>query len=248
MHGLGHTVCFFQRRWWLIVILKYNDRWRRFLLSLTLKGLFQTFAKSIFFCIFLLRLCVISIFLSYLFLCVHPWLQFEGDLVRGWIQAAVAEINRAYQSPQLQNIHGCVRREERGRGKVMGGWWDGGGSKWEEAWWPESFRKQLARCFTNFRTNLISCYQSCRTLCCAWLQMCLWVFFSFCWILLLNCLYSFDWASRKMQICGTTDCLFIKIQYSRSSVCWRLIQEGFYCYENVKFFAPQFQKELKLDS
>lgn len=46
------------------------------------------------------------------------------------------------------------------------------GSKREEAWWPESFRKQLERCFTNFRSNLISCYQSCRTPCSARLKTC----------------------------------------------------------------------------
>lgn len=221
---------FFQgRRWaplsgWLTVTqtLKYNDCWHCFLLSLTLNGPFQGSAKSIFFFIFFLGLCVKSFFfflyptsilivLSLLRVCT-PWPQIEGDLVRGWIQAGSS--CGAQQSASISSATECMRVnvyvEKRGwRGKVIGGWWDwgGGGSKREEARWPESFRKQLARCYTNFRTNLISCYQSCRTLCSARLQMCLWaLFFSFCWILPLNCLYSFDWASRKMQICGTTDC------------------------------------------
>lgn len=62
-------------------------------------------------------------------------------------------------------------------------------SMWEEACWPKSLEKQLARWFTKFRTNLISCYQSSRTLCSARLQLCLSFsfFFSPSFFLLNSC-------------------------------------------------------------
>lgn len=125
---------FQRRRWaplsgWLTVtqILKPNDCWHCFLRSLTLKGPFQGSAKSIFFFIFFLGVCVSYIFffsptsnlIVLSFLRVHPWPQIEGDLVRGWTRAAVAELNGAHQSPRLQWVRGCVRGER----KVIGGWW-----------------------------------------------------------------------------------------------------------------------------
>lgn len=139
---------FFQgRRWaplsgWLTVTqtLKYNDCWHCFLLSLTLNGPFQGSAKSIFFFIFFLGLCVKSFFfflyptsilivLSLLRVCT-PWPQIEGDLVRGWIQAGSS--CGAQQSASISSATECMRVnvyvEKRGwRGKVIGGWWDWGG-------------------------------------------------------------------------------------------------------------------------
>lgn len=135
-----------------------------------------------------------------------------------------------------EHISGCVqgRRMQEREGDRRGG-----GSKREEAWWPESFRKQLARCYTNFRTNLISCYQSCRTLCSARLQMCLQVFFpppSVEFFLLI----AFTHLTERAVKCRYAEqqiVLFIKIQQSRSTVWRRLILECFYCYEsNVKLF------------
>lgn len=144
--------------------------------------------------------------LSYLFHACTPTTNWRGPCQRV-NPVSSCKVNQARQFlDYTERICGCVWWGESKRGKVIVSGWNGGGSKKEEAWWPESIRKQLARCYTNFRTNLISCYQSCRTLYSAWLQICLWVFFSFCWILPLNCLYSFDWANHKMQICGTTDC------------------------------------------
>lgn len=112
---------------WLTVtqILKYNDCWQCFLLSLTLR---ETFSRIRLIFTFFLGVCVISplpptsIHIVLSFLRVYPWPKIEGDLVRGWIQAAVAELNRAHQSPRLQNVRGCVRREASRRGKVIGGW------------------------------------------------------------------------------------------------------------------------------
>lgn len=155
---------------------------------------------------------------SYFFYVCSPDHNLKGTLSEGESRQQLRS------SAERINLLGYrIRADVCGEKKVKDGrWLEGGGgwSKREEARWPESFRKQLARCFTNFRTNLISCYQSCRTLCSARLQPCFF-FLPFCCILTLNCLYSFDWASRKMQICGTTDCLFIKTQQSRCSVRWR---------------------------
>lgn len=130
---------FFQgRRWaplsgWLTVTqtLKYNDCWHCFLLSLTLNGPFQGSAKSIFFFIFFLGLCVKSFFfsftqlvfsLSYLFyVCAPPDRKLKGTLSEGESrQAAVAELNRAHQSPRLQNV--CVWMCTWRRGGGEGRW------------------------------------------------------------------------------------------------------------------------------
>lgn len=119
-----------------------------------------------------------SILIVLSFLCAHPVYKLKGTLSEGKSSQQLRSRPCASISSTTERTCECVRGRESRRRKVIGAWWNGGGSKKQDAWWPESFRKQLARCYTNFRTDLISCYQSCRTLCSARLQMCLWGFFS----------------------------------------------------------------------
>lgn len=187
--GLELTVVFQGRQWaslsgWLTVTQtpEHNDCWHRSLLSLTLKRPFKGSDESIFFFIFFLSLSVrlphhpptppTSILIALSFLFAHPVYKLKGTLWEGKSSQQLQSQPSASISSTTECTCECVRGGESGRRKVIGAWWNGGGSKKQDAWWPESFRKQLARCYTNFRTDLISCYQSCRTLCSARLQMC----------------------------------------------------------------------------
>lgn len=152
-------------------------------------------------------LCCCSIFLAFfLGLCHLSHLSCECLLTTNWKGTlSESELSRRSQSQPSASIS---QTTEPTLGCAEGRWYKAAfGGGWVEVLWPESFRKQLARCYANFRSNLISCYQSRRSLCSAQLQTCWWGLFppsGEC--LHFNCLYSFDWASCKRQICGTTYC------------------------------------------